>query len=85
MRPNWHPISAVLLNDPPVMAGAAALRLLLRAGPITLRYAGDRMAPAVRHGQVVRVHSPTGGGGRKSLPRAAWSSPRSNRFRIFFA
>ena len=37
------------------MAGVHALRLMLRVGPVEVRYVGDRMAPALRHGAVVRV------------------------------
>jgi len=57
VRPLWHPVSAVLLSDPPVMASAHVLRLLLRAGPLDVRYAGDRMGRTVSHGARVHVHA----------------------------
>ena len=61
MKPLWHPVSGVLLDDPPVMAGTTALRMLLRGGPLAVRYVGDRMAPALRHGDRVPVR-PGGAG-----------------------
>ncbi len=57
MRPLWHPLSAVLLTEPPVLASAQMLRLLLRTGPLQVRYAGDRMGSAIRHGGLVSVRS----------------------------
>ncbi|HEX5045397.1 MAG TPA: class I SAM-dependent methyltransferase [Candidatus Polarisedimenticolaceae bacterium] len=57
MTPLWHPLSAVLLSEPPVLASAQALRLLLRGGPLTVRYAGDRMGSALPHGLLVSVRA----------------------------
>lgn len=56
MRPFWYPLSSVFVPDPPSLATPAVLRLMLRAGTsIELLYAGDRMWPTLRHGQIVRV------------------------------
>jgi SAM-dependent methyltransferase len=58
VKPFWSPQSALIVPDPPSLATPALLRLLLRAGgPIELLYAGDRMWPAVRHGQRVVVEA----------------------------
>ncbi|HEX5042813.1 MAG TPA: class I SAM-dependent methyltransferase, partial [Candidatus Polarisedimenticolaceae bacterium] len=62
MRPLWHPLSAVLLTEPPVLANGQMLRLLLKTGPLQVRYAGDRMGSAIRHGGLVSV-------------RARWEAP----------
>ena len=53
MTPFWHPVSTLLLADPVSYATSGVLRLMLPAGGLTLRYAGDRMWPAVAHGAVV--------------------------------
>jgi SAM-dependent methyltransferase len=51
VRPVWHPLSTLLLDDPPCFASPHVLRLLLRSeGSVRLLYAGDRMLPAVAHG-----------------------------------
>src|SRR5262245_38602741 len=56
MTPFWAPQSAVLVADPRVLATPSLLTLLMRRGsPLTLIYAGDRMDPAIRHGQSVLV------------------------------
>lgn len=56
MIPFWYPMSAVLVPDPPVYATPGLLRLLFRKGPgVELIYAGDRMWPAIRHGQRFRA------------------------------
>jgi len=56
LTPFWHPLSALLFGDPPVFASAFLLRRWLSKGKaIEVIYAGDRMWPAVRHGQTVRV------------------------------
>ena len=63
MTPVWHPLSALLLVDPPAFATPLLLRTLLAGGrPVELVYAGDRMWPAVAHGQVIRA-CPLGGEG----------------------
>ncbi len=63
MRPFWHPLSALLLADPPSYATPGMIRMFLRgAEGLELRYAGDRMWPAVEQGQRVVVQSPPGGG-----------------------
>jgi hypothetical protein len=55
VRPFWHPLSSVDLSDPPSFATPVLIRLFARAPEgLALRYAGDRMWPAVRHGQPVR-------------------------------
>lgn len=53
MKPFWHPLSAVLLPEPPTFATPAAVRMLLAGDQVELLYAGDRMAPTLRHGQRV--------------------------------
>lgn len=63
MSPLWHPLSTILLADPPCYATAALLKLLL--GPerkAELVYAGDRMWPALHHGQRFVVRPPGSGG-----------------------
>ena len=56
MKPFWHPLSALVLPDPPVFLTPNLLRLLLKkGGTIDIIYAGDRMAPALRHGAKVRL------------------------------
>jgi len=55
VKPFWHPISTVFIVDPWCLATPTLLRMLLRTGGLTLRYAGDRMAPAVAHGDDVIV------------------------------
>ena len=56
MKPLWHPLSAILLSDPPTFAPPFLLRrLLARGGSAELIYAGDRMWPAVRHGEKIRA------------------------------
>ena len=58
MRPFWHPMSAILLSDRSGFATPTVLRLLLRGGSaLPLVYAGDRMWPALAHGQEVVVDS----------------------------
>jgi SAM-dependent methyltransferase len=52
----WHPVSAVYLGEPRVLASPAILRLLLAGeGRAQLVYAGDRMWPAIRHGDALVV------------------------------
>jgi SAM-dependent methyltransferase len=60
VKPLWHPLSTLLLTDPPCLANPALLRMLLPAGPLELRYAGDRMWPTLRHGDTVRVERADG-------------------------
>ena len=68
MRPFWHPLSTVLLDEPPCYATEALVRLLLRsAGEIVVVYAGDRMWPALRHGARIRVRSERGGLARGAI------------------
>ena len=56
MRPFWHPLSTILLRDPPCFATPAVLRMMLQAAPdVELLYAGDRMWPALGHGQPFTV------------------------------
>lgn len=52
----WHPVSAVYLDRPRVLASPAVLRLMLAGeGRAEVVYAGDRMWPAIRHGQALLV------------------------------
>jgi SAM-dependent methyltransferase len=56
VRPHWHPLSTLLLVDPPAFATPAVLRLFLSSSvKLDLVYAGDRMWPAIRHGQTVTL------------------------------
>lgn len=61
MTPGWHPLSALLLRDPPTFASAFLIRRLLAKGQsVDVIYAGDRMWPSVRHGQALKI-DPAGG------------------------
>jgi SAM-dependent methyltransferase len=61
VRGFWHPVSAVYLERPKVLASPALLRLVLAGeGRAEVVYAGDRMWPAIRHGQTL-VISPVEG------------------------
>lgn len=51
----WHPISSVLIENPPCLATRELVRMLLGGGELDLVYAGDRMWPAVAHGRRIRV------------------------------
>jgi SAM-dependent methyltransferase len=54
----WHPLSALLLPDPPSYSTSGLVRMLLRSqGSLELLYAGDRMWPAVEHGRRLRVRA----------------------------
>jgi 2-polyprenyl-3-methyl-5-hydroxy-6-metoxy-1,4-benzoquinol methylase len=56
MTPFWHPLSALLLCDPPGYASRTVIRMLLHAqGSLALTYVGDRMTPTVRSGETVAV------------------------------
>jgi 2-polyprenyl-3-methyl-5-hydroxy-6-metoxy-1,4-benzoquinol methylase len=56
VTPFWHPLSAVLLEDPRAVAAPTLLRLLARGrAAIEVTYAGDRMWPAIAHGAKVAV------------------------------
>jgi SAM-dependent methyltransferase len=56
VRPFWHPLSTILLNEPRCFAADGLLRMLLKTeGRVSLVYAGDRMWPGVRHGDGVSV------------------------------
>ena len=50
----WHPLSAVLLDDPRCFATPFLLRMTLSSGT-TVLYAGDRVWPAANHGDRVEV------------------------------
>jgi SAM-dependent methyltransferase len=50
LRPLWSPLSSILPEDLPTFATPALLKMLL-GDSLRLRYAGDRMWPAVRHGE----------------------------------
>jgi len=55
----WHPLSTLLLTDPPCLATPLLLRFVLGAdGSAELLYAGDRMWPAVAHGERLIVTPP---------------------------
>jgi len=47
----WHPLSGVFLENPRALASPRVLKLLLSVGPVVLRYAGDRMWPALEDGR----------------------------------
>jgi len=52
----WHPLSAVYLDEPRALASPAVLRMLLAGeGRAVVRYAGDRMWPALQHGQAIEI------------------------------
>jgi SAM-dependent methyltransferase len=56
MRGFWHPVSAVYLDRPRVRASPAVLRLLMAGeGRVEVVYAGDRMWPSIRHGEMLVV------------------------------
>ena len=55
MRPFWTPLSALLLPAPRIYAPRLLLQNLLARGGVALIYAGDRMAPAFRHGQEISL------------------------------
>lgn len=58
----WHPLSTLLLTNPACLATPVLLRVLLGAdGSAELLYAGDRMWPAVDHGERVLVDPPDDG------------------------
>ncbi len=50
MKTHWHPISTLLFDAPRCYATPALLELFLPGGPVAMRYAGDRMSPALDHG-----------------------------------
>lgn len=56
MKAFWHPVSAVYLDRPRVLASPAVLKLMMAGeGRADVVYAGDRMWPAIRHGQPLVV------------------------------
>jgi len=56
VRAFWHPVSAIYLDQPRVLASPAVVRLVLAGeGRARIVYAGDRMWPAIRHGQPLVV------------------------------
>ena len=56
MKAFWHPVSAVYLDRPRVLASPAVLALMMAGeGRADVVYAGDRMWPAIRHGQPLVV------------------------------
>jgi len=59
MNSLWHPLSTLLLTNPPCLATPILLRLVLEAdGTAEMLYAGDRMWPAVTHGERLIVVPP---------------------------
>jgi len=59
VKPFWHPLSTVLLEQPRCFATDGLVRLLLaREGRLPLIYAGDRMWPALEHGAPFVVELP---------------------------
>ena len=51
MKTLWHPLSTILLTEPPCFATDGLVRMLLATERrVRMRYAGDRMWPAVVHG-----------------------------------
>jgi SAM-dependent methyltransferase len=60
--PFWHPLSTILLSDPRCFATDGLVRMLLASErSLELVYAGDRMWPAVRHGQSLIVEPVSAG------------------------
>lgn len=56
MFPFWAPLSSVTIDTPPLpVTGFVLRRMLGRGRPISLTYRGDRMHPALSHGQTVEV------------------------------
>jgi SAM-dependent methyltransferase len=56
MRAVWHPISTLVDPGLGCYAGAQLIRMLLAGGEHPeLLYGGDRMWPAIRNGQLVRI------------------------------
>ena len=61
MRPLWFPTSALLDAELDCWASPVMLRLpLASTGRVTVRYVGDRMWPAFRHGEQFEVCRPSG-------------------------
>lgn len=61
MRAFWHPVSAIYIDEPRMLASPAVVRLVLAGeGRASIVYAGDRMWPAIRHGQSLVVAPVTG-------------------------
>ncbi len=58
MRPFWHAVSLIRSADPPSVATPRLVRALLgSANRADLTYHGDRMWPALRHGEGFRVRA----------------------------
>ena len=58
MKSFWHPVSSVFLPDPAVLATPVLLKLMLQGEEETeLLYAGDRMWPAIYHGDRITVRA----------------------------
>jgi SAM-dependent methyltransferase len=56
VSPLWHGLATILLDEPRALASPGVLRMLLTGeGSAGLVYAGDRMWPAIRHGQAISV------------------------------
>jgi SAM-dependent methyltransferase len=56
MRPFWSPLSALILADLGFFAPPLLLRKRIESGrQVELIYAGDRMWPAIRHGEHVQM------------------------------
>ena len=57
MKSFWHPLAGVYLDNPRALASPTIIKMFL-AGErqAVIVYAGDRMWPAVRHGQELLVH-----------------------------
>jgi SAM-dependent methyltransferase len=61
VRGFWHPVSAVYLANPRVLATPSVLRLMIAGeGRAEVVYAGDRMWPAIRHGEALVVRPAAG-------------------------
>jgi SAM-dependent methyltransferase len=62
VRPFWHPLSTILLFEPPCFATDALVRMLLDTEQqVKLVYAGDRMWPSLHHGASFTVRPPGDG------------------------
>jgi SAM-dependent methyltransferase len=57
VKPFWHPASTLLFIDPPMYASTVLLRMFLGKPGSSLEviYAGDRMWPALAHGQRIQT------------------------------
>jgi len=60
LKPLWHPLSTILIDQPRCYATEHLLKLLLGGGELRLIYSGDRMWPAIDDGATFAVCAETG-------------------------